>query len=239
MTARICVIDDDPEVRGSLGSLLRSTGLDVALFETPEAFLAAGVPEVPSCLILDVRLQGADGLDFQQKLADDGIFIPIILITGHGDIPMTVRGMKAGAVDFLPKPFQESDMLAAVNAAIQRDTLRRLGDREAAGLRAQYEELTPREREVMALVAAGLMNKQVAGRIGAFGNHGQDSPGQCDAQDGGAIARRPGAHGGTSACARRRRQTLQYLRRLTPKYDGESGPSSAISREGAGGPVGE
>jgi FixJ family two-component response regulator len=162
---QVCVIDDDAEVRGALGSLMRSAGLDAALFETPDAFLAAGVPDRPSCLVLDIRLQGENGLDFQQRLGAQGVFIPVILITGHGDIPMTVRGMKAGAVDFLPKPFRDEDMLAAVYAAIERDGVRRAQDAEARKLRSIYDELTPREREVMALVVAGLMNKQVAARL--------------------------------------------------------------------------
>jgi len=163
--AQVCVIDDDPEVRSALGSLLRSTGLEVGLFESTQSFLAAGVPQVASCLVLDVRLQGEDGLDFQERLAREGVFIPIVLMTGHGDIPMSVRGMKAGAVDFLPKPFREEDMLAAVNAAIDRDRIRRAADGDAQALRARYQELTPRECEVMALVASGLMNKQVAARL--------------------------------------------------------------------------
>ena len=163
--AQVCVIDDDPEVRTSLGSLFRSTGLEVGLFDSTESFLAAGVPKVACCLVLDVRLRDEDGLDFQERLTQEGIFIPIVLMTGHGDIPMSVRGMKAGAVDFLPKPFKEEEMLAAVKAAIDRDCARRAADGDALALRTRYEELTPREREVMALVVAGLMNKQVAARL--------------------------------------------------------------------------
>jgi FixJ family two-component response regulator len=163
--SRVCVIDDDAEVRGSLGSLLRSAGFDVALFETPQDFLDAGVPDVASCLVLDIRLRGQSGLDFQETLAGQNILIPVILITGHGDIPMTVRGMKAGAVDFLPKPFSDDQMLASVAAAIDRDRARRA---DAAGnevLRQCYDRLTPREREVMGFVVTGLMNKQVAARM--------------------------------------------------------------------------
>jgi FixJ family two-component response regulator len=161
----VCVIDDDVEVRGSLGSLFRSSGLEVALFETPEAFLEAGVPAAASCLVLDVRLRGASGLDFQEQLAGQGVHIPVILITGHGDIPMTVRGMKAGAVDFLPKPFSDDQMLAAVAGAIDTDRTRRAADSDNAQLRTLYETLTPREREVMGFVVTGLMNKQVAARM--------------------------------------------------------------------------
>ena len=161
----ICVIDDDADVRGSLDSLLRSVGFAVRTFEGPEAYLACPEADQAACLILDVRLQGADGLDFQQVLAENEVFVPVILITGHGDIPMTVRGMKAGAVNFLAKPFEEEDLLAAVNEAVARDRLRRSEMREGEDIRARYARLTPREREVMALVTAGLMNKQVAGTL--------------------------------------------------------------------------
>jgi FixJ family two-component response regulator len=159
------VIDDDADVRGSLGSLFRSTGLEVALYETPEDFLAAGVPEVASCLVLDIRLRGQSGLDFQERLAAQGVHIPVILITGHGDIPMTVRGMKAGAVDFLPKPFSDDQMLAAVTAALETDRARRAEAAGTAQLQQCYARLTPREREVMGFVVTGLMNKQVAARM--------------------------------------------------------------------------
>ncbi|UZK66994.1 response regulator transcription factor [Sphingomonas sp. M1-B02] len=161
----VYVIDDDPEVLGSLGSLLRSTGLDVALFQTPREFLAAAPPTAASCLVLDVRLRGQNGLDFQEQLAREGVAIPVILITGHGDIPMTVRGMKAGAVDFLPKPFTEEQMLAAVDSALARDRERREHAAGADALQRCYERLTPREQEVMGLVVTGLMNKQIAARM--------------------------------------------------------------------------
>lgn len=161
----VCVVDDDPEVRGSLGSLFRSSGLEVALYEATDAFLAAGLPPIASCLVLDVRLRGESGLDFQERLAAQGIDIPVILITGHGDIPMTVRGMRAGAIDFLPKPFSDDQMLAAVAAAIDADRARRAQSAGTAHLYECYARLTPREREVMGLVVAGLMNKQVAGRM--------------------------------------------------------------------------
>jgi FixJ family two-component response regulator len=164
-SGQVCVIDDDAEIRGSLGSLLRASGLDVMLYERPEDFLAAGVPDVASCLVLDIRLQNQSGLDFQEKLAAQGVHIPVILITGHGDIPMTVRGMKAGAVDFLPKPFDDVQMLDAVSTALERDRARRV---EAAGMQQVeecYARLTPREREVMGFVVTGLMNKQVAARM--------------------------------------------------------------------------
>jgi FixJ family two-component response regulator len=163
--ACVCVIDDDADVRGSLGSLLRSSGLDVALYESTDAFLAAGVPDCASCLVLDVRLRGESGLDFQERLAGQGIDLPVILITGHGDIPMTVRGMRAGAVDFLPKPFSDDQMLAAVATAIASDRQRRAENAGNADLRDRHARLTPREREVMVFVVGGLMNKQIAARM--------------------------------------------------------------------------
>ncbi len=161
----VCIVDDDDDVRGSLGSLFRSTGLEVAPYESTEGFLAAGVPPIASCLVLDVRLRGESGLDFQEQLVAQGIDIPVILITGHGDIPMTVRGMRAGAIDFLPKPFSDEQMLDAVAAAIDADRARRAEAENNARLYECYERLTPREREVMGFVVTGLMNKQVAGRM--------------------------------------------------------------------------
>lgn len=161
----VCVVDDDPEVRGALRSLFRSSGLEVALYETTEAFLGAGLPSQASCLVLDVRLRGENGLDFQERLGRQGLAIPVILITGHGDIPMTVRGMRAGAIDFLPKPFSDEQMLAAVATAIEADRARRADAAGEAALHDGYARLTPREREVMGLVVTGLMNKQVAARM--------------------------------------------------------------------------
>ncbi|WP_448661639.1 response regulator transcription factor [Sphingomonas sp. CJ20] len=161
----VCVVDDDAEVRGSLSSLFRSNDLDVALYDTTDAFLAAGVPPRASCLVLDVRLPGESGLDFQERLARQGMQIPVILITGHGDIPMTVRGMRAGAVDFLPKPFTEDQMLAAVTTALDADRTRRAEAAGNAKVADAFARLTPREREVMGLVVTGLMNKQVAARM--------------------------------------------------------------------------
>jgi len=163
--ALICVIDDDAEMRGSLDSLLRSAGLRVLTFESPEDYLACEESEQAACLILDIQLKESSGLDFQQQLLDGEVRVPVILMTGHGDIPMTVRGMKAGAVTFLSKPFDEDAMLAAIGEAVALDSGRRAADGQADGLRALYQTLTPREREVMALVTAGLMNKQVAARL--------------------------------------------------------------------------
>ena len=162
----VYVVDDDASVREALGNLFRSVGLRVELFGSAPEFLQSKLPDVASCLILDIRLPRLSGLDFQVDLAKAGIHIPIIFMTGHGDIPMTVRAMKAGAVDFLTKPFRDQDMLDAVTAAIERDRNSRNEAKILADLRARFGALTAREREVMALVTAGLMNKQVAAEIG-------------------------------------------------------------------------
>jgi len=162
----VYVVDDDASVREALGNLFRSVGLRVELFGSAHEFLQRKLPDVASCLILDIRLPRLSGLDFQVELAKAGIHIPIIFMTGHGDIPMTVRAMKAGAVDFLTKPFRDQDMLDAVTAAIERDRNSRNEANILSDLRARFGALTAREREVMALVTAGLMNKQVAAEIG-------------------------------------------------------------------------
>ena len=162
----VFVIDDDPSVRAALARLFKSVGLEVEQFGSAPELLQSRLPDVPSCLVLDVRLPGQSGLDFQTELAKANIHIPIVFMTGHGDIPMTARAMKAGAIDFLPKPFRDQDMLDAVAMAIERDRKRREDEKAIAGLKAHYESLTPREREVLALVAAGLMNKQVAAEVG-------------------------------------------------------------------------
>lgn len=162
----VIVVDDDLAVRESLDSLFRSIGLQTRLFGSPAELLQGQLPNLPGCIILDVRLPGISGLDFQDQLARHGIDMPIIFMTGHGDIPMTVRAMKAGAIDFLSKPFRDQDMLDAVTTAIERDKNRRTEATTKDDLRAVYETLTAREREVMAHVVSGLMNKQVAGLIG-------------------------------------------------------------------------
>jgi len=162
----VYVVDDDASVREALGNLLRSVGLRVQLFGSAPEFLQSKLADVPSCLILDIRLPRVSGLDFQADLAEAGIHIPIIFMTGHGDIPMTVRAMKAGAVDFLTKPFRDQDMLDAVTTAIERDRISRDEAKVLSGLHARFATLTPREREVMALVTAGRMNKQIAAEIG-------------------------------------------------------------------------
>src|SRR6266481_2620369 len=162
----VFVVDDDASVRDALSSLFRSVGLQVELFGSAPEFLQRKLPDVASCLVLDIRLPGVSGLEFQSQLAKAKNQIPIIFMTGHGDIPMSVRAMKAGASDFLAKPFRDQDMLDAVAAAIQRDRQARESERAASSLRASYELLTTREREVMALVTAGLMNKQAAAELG-------------------------------------------------------------------------
>jgi len=162
----VFVVDDDASVRNALTSLFRSVDLRVELFGSAPEFLSCKLPDVASCLVLDIRLPGLSGLDFQTELAKANIHIPIIFMTGHGDIPMTVRAMKAGAVDFLSKPFRDQDMLDAVATAIERDRKRRESEKAVAGLRALFETLTAREREVMTFVTAGLMNKQIAAELG-------------------------------------------------------------------------
>jgi len=162
----VFVIDDDAAVRNSLDSLLRSVGLRVELFASPREFLEAKRPDGPSCLILDVRLRGKSGLDFQRELAKADIHIPIIFISAHADVPMSVQAMKAGAVEFLTKPFRDQEMLDAIHQAVERDRRRRQLEAEIVELRKRFESLTPREREVLPLVVAGRLNKQIAAEIG-------------------------------------------------------------------------
>jgi FixJ family two-component response regulator len=162
----VFVVDDDATIREALKSLLRSVGLQVELFATTREFLERKRPDVPNCLVLDVRLPGTSGLDFQRKLAEAGVPIPIIFITGHGDIPMSVRAMKAGAVEFLTKPFRDQDLLDAIQVALEMDGARRRREGEIALIRERFESLTPREREILPLVVSGLLNKQIAAQIG-------------------------------------------------------------------------
>ena len=162
----VFIVDDDQGMRDALGSLLRSVGHRVEVFPAASDLLQSKLPDIVSCIVLDVRLPGLSGLDLQTELAQAGIRIPVIFITGYGDIPMSVRAMKAGAVDFLAKPFRDQELLDAVALALDRDRKRRDDEKAAAALQAQFDSLTHRERQVMALVADGLMNKQVAGKIG-------------------------------------------------------------------------
>jgi len=161
----VFIVDDDQDFRDSLETLLNSIGLKVSTFSSAPQFLRSKLPDVVSCLVLDVRLPDLSGLDLQAELAKASISMPIIFVTGHGDIPMTVRAMKAGAADFLTKPFREQDMLDAVMRALERDRKRREVGRRLADLRSRLQALSPREREVMTLVTAGLMNKQIAARL--------------------------------------------------------------------------
>ena len=162
----VFVVDDDASLREALGSLFRSVGMQVELYASPAEFLARGPVGAESCLVLDIRLPGVSGLDFQAQLTRLGNNIPIVFMTGHGDVPMSVRAMKAGALDFLIKPFRDQDMLDAVAAALATDRDRRVEEAQLVALRARHASLTPRELEVMALVTTGLMNKQVAGQLG-------------------------------------------------------------------------
>jgi len=161
----VFVIDDDASIRESLKSLIRSVGLHAELFGSVQEFLEHKPADVPSCLVLDVRLPGISGLNFQNQLAQSNIPIPLIFITGHGDIPMSVRAMKAGAVEFLTKPFRDQDLLDAIEVALQKDRLRRQQEAEKSDLKLKYESLTPREREVFPLVISGRLNKQIAAEL--------------------------------------------------------------------------
>jgi FixJ family two-component response regulator len=164
--AMVFVIDDDDLVRAAIQGMLKSVGLRSETFATPPEFLRRKRPDGPSCLVLDVRLPGVNGLEFQHQLVDAGIRIPIIFITGHGDIPMTVKAMKSGAVEFLTKPFRDQDLLDAIHLALERDRATRQQQSELTELRNRYDSLTAREREVMSLVVSGMLNKQVAFDLG-------------------------------------------------------------------------
>jgi len=165
-TPTVFVVDDNESIREAIKSLVESTGLRAETFESTQEFLQHKFPDCPQCLVLDVLLPGVNGLDFQNELASANIRIPIIFITGHGDIPMTVRAMKAGAVEFLTKPFQDEDLLKAIQQALDEDTDRRKQELETLDLRERFATLTPRERQVLGLVAAGRLNKQIAAELG-------------------------------------------------------------------------
>ena len=166
----VFVVDDDPSVRSSLEFLISTVGLQVDSFDSAEAFLRRKPPEGPSCLVLDVRLRGLSGLDFQRELSSRNIRIPIVFITGHGDIPMCARAMKAGAVEFLTKPFRDQDLLDAIRIGLERDQAMRDHDKGLTELQQRFESLTPREREVISMVALGMLNKQIAGQLGTSEN---------------------------------------------------------------------
>ena len=160
------IVDDDDSLRQGLASLLRSVGLNARTYSSTQEFLQSDCLETPGCIVLDIRLPGMSGLDFQEQLAGLGVRLPVILMTGHGDIPMSVRAMKAGAVDFLPKPFRDQDMIDAVTVAINRNRVQREKECQSMAIVDRYATLSPREREVMALVTTGKLNKQVAGELG-------------------------------------------------------------------------
>jgi FixJ family two-component response regulator len=162
----VFVVDDDPSMREAVQDLIASVGLEARGFASPREFLEAIRPDAPACLVLDVRLPGSSGLNFQQELAQAGVLIPVIFITGHGDIPMSVRAIKAGAVEFLTKPFRDQELLDAINTGIERNRAQRREGAVLEDLRQRFAALTPREREIMALVILGRMNKQIAGDLG-------------------------------------------------------------------------
>jgi RNA polymerase sigma factor (sigma-70 family) len=166
----VFVVDDDPSVRSSLKFLISTVGLQVESFSSAETFLHKKPPDAPSCLVVDVRLPGLSGLDFQRELAARNIRIPIVFVTGHGDIPMSVRAMKAGAVEFLTKPFRDQDLLDAVRVALERDRARREQEKEVTELQQRFESLTPREQKVISMVASGMLNKQIAAQLGTAEN---------------------------------------------------------------------
>jgi RNA polymerase sigma factor (sigma-70 family) len=166
----VFVVDDDPSVRSSLKFLISSVGLQVESFDSADALLQRKLPDAPSCLVLDVRLRGLSGLDFQRELAARNCHIPIIFITGHGDIPMSVRAMKAGAVEFLTKPFRDQDLLDAVRIALEKDRERREREKEVSDLKERFNSLTPREQKVVSMVVSGMLNKQIADQLGTAEN---------------------------------------------------------------------
>jgi len=166
----VFVVDDDPSVRSSLKFLMSSVGLQVESFDSADALLERKLPDAPSCLVLDVRLRGLSGLDFQRELAARNCHMPIIFITGHGDIPMSVRAMKAGAVEFLTKPFRDQDLLDAVRIALEKDRERRERKKEVSELKERFNSLTPREQKVISMVVAGMLNKQIADQLGTAEN---------------------------------------------------------------------
>lgn len=166
----VFVVDDDPSVCSSLKFLLSTVGLEAETFNSVDTFLHRKPPDMPSCLVLDVRLPGLSGLDFQRDLATRDVHIPIVFITAHGDIPMSVHAMKAGAVEFLTKPFRDQDLLDAIRVAIERDCVRREQKKEVTELHEHFESLTPREREVVSMVVSGMLNKQIAGKLGTSEN---------------------------------------------------------------------
>ena len=185
--AVVFVVDDDPSVRDALSNLLDSVGLAAQTFGSSEEFLSFSRPEVPSCLVLDAKLPGMSGPEFQEELRRMRIQIPIIFITAHGDVPMTRKVMKAGAIEFLTKPFQKSELLGAIRHGLEADESRREDQAVVSALMSRYEKLTAREREVFDLVTTGLMNKEIAAKLGSERNYGEDSSPPGDDEDGGRV----------------------------------------------------
>jgi len=190
----VLVIDDDPHLRASVGRLLRSLGLDARLFASISDFLKSDPPDGPTCLVLDVRLPGRSGLDLQRELAAENREIPIIFITGHGDIPMSVQAMKGGAIEFLTKPFRDQELVEAIQLGLARDRARRENEKALAALRERFESLSPREREIMIQVAHGRLSKTNCGRYRHCRSHREGAP--SDAQDEGPFASRAKPNGG-------------------------------------------
>ena len=193
--AMVFVVDDDAQTRDALKNLMRSVGLHVEVFASAQDFLRSKRPDVPACLVLDVRLRGLSGLDLQKRMAEAKIEVPIIFITGYGDIPMTVQAMKAGAVEFLTKPFRNQELLDAIQQALERDRTTREQRAKNDELYDRYDSLTPREREVMTLVVAGLLNKQIAGELRHQRDYSQKSPASAHGKNGRRFSGRAGQDG--------------------------------------------
>ncbi len=207
--ATAIVIDDDPAIREALGSLLRSVGFDVKLLASVDDFLKFfGRPNGPTCLVLDVRLPGQSGLEFQRELSRRNIQLPIVFITGHGDIPMSVQAMKGGAIEFLTKPFREQDLLDAVHVGLARDRVWLENEKALATVRARFDSLTPREREVMAMVVIGRLNKQIAADLGVSEITGESSPQPGHAEDACQVLARTRPHGGQAEARARKAARL-------------------------------
>ena len=187
----VFLVDDDPPVRRAIQRLVESVGLQVENFDSAQEFLQAKRPDVPGCLVLDIRLSGVSGLDFQQQLVEAKIHIPVIFITAQGDIPMRVEALKAGAVEFLTMPFRDQDLLDSIRSALAKDRARRQLEAEITELRARFELLTPGEREVLTMVVSGMVNRQIAAEIGADENTVQGSSQSRGEEDAGTISRRP------------------------------------------------